>query len=284
MFFNIFKRKKDESQRLKKEILAFGFNDPNELIKLIRPAVLIDGTTKSCPPGGSKFGGQPDLPEELEWPTFNDEAMVFIGQVNLSEISSLQSGMDLPVAGLLSFFIHFKEPENEFGAEYDFEPGKEEFKVMYFDNSENLIKKEFPSNLFEGYQFAEKRMAFSQHFQVPTTEESSYIVHSGLDQNDRDKLFDFERRYADGFMDQIGGYPIPIQQGVDLDWAAATVEKVEDRYRKSLELGQNYVNLFSFTLQYSFEIIGDSNCYFGITNEHLKDRKFKETILILQDT
>lgn len=90
--------------------------------------------------------------------------------------------------------------------------------------------------------------------------------------------------YYDGFMDQIGGYPVPIQQGVDLDWAASTISNLEERYEKSLSLGKNYVNLFSFSLMYNFEKIGDSTCYFGITKENLKQLKFDETILILQDT
>lgn len=85
-------------------------------------------------------------------------------------------------------------------------------------------------------------------------------------------------------MDQIGGYPVPVQQGVDLNWAAATVEEIEERYEKSFDLGQEYVNLLSFSLGYNFEIIGDSNGYFGITKENLKELKFDQTILIFQDT
>lgn len=284
MIFKFFKRKKDELERLKKEILDFGFNKPQELITLIQPAVLLGELDITCPLGGSKLGGQPDLPAESEWPSYNDESMVFIGQINLSELANFNSGLELPKKGLLSFFIHFNKPENEFGAEYDFEPAKDHYKVLYFSNEEILTKKDFPETLYEDYQFPENCIGYSQDYQVPPTEESSYIINSDLDDHDKGLIFDFAHRYDDGFMDQIGGYPVPIQQGVDLDWAASTISNLEERYEKSLTLGKNYVNLFSFSLMYNFEKIGDSTCYFGITRENLKQLKFEETILILQDT
>lgn len=284
MIFKLFKRKKDGQERLKKEIMEFGFTNPDELIKLIQPAILISEQSGNCQLGISKYGGQADLPKEINWPSFNNEAMVFIGQINLSELKELQSGLNLPKIGLLSFFIHFKEPENEFGAEYDFEPRKEEFRVLYFDNLKNIERKVFPPNLFDDYRFEEIRMVFSQDFQVPPTEESSYVSNSNMDETDKGLIYDFTHRYDDGFLDQIGGYPVPVQQGVDLDWASAIIEKQEDKFEKSYTLGKDFVNLFSFTLSSNFEVIGDSNCYFGITQENLNQMNFDETILIIQDT
>jgi len=52
--------------------------------------------------GASKVGGNPDLPEDLEWPKWNEYDMTFIAQINLADCPQ---NMPLPMSGLLSFFM-----------------------------------------------------------------------------------------------------------------------------------------------------------------------------------
>lgn len=51
--------------------------------------------------GASKFGGCPDLPEGMAWPSSGDHPTWFLAQVDLS---ALPSTGKLPTTGLLSFF------------------------------------------------------------------------------------------------------------------------------------------------------------------------------------
>jgi uncharacterized protein YwqG len=86
--------------------------------------------------GNTRFGGFPDLPEDIDWPISNGENDIedkgkffnFICQINLQEIAHLNNY--LPKSGLLYFF----------SGEYYYEP---EIKVIYYSGDLNkLVKKE----------------------------------------------------------------------------------------------------------------------------------------------
>lgn len=53
----------------------------------------------------SRFGGTPPLaPPDWQWPTFEDEPMLFVGQINCAELHALPGAELLPPHGLLAFF------------------------------------------------------------------------------------------------------------------------------------------------------------------------------------
>lgn len=54
--------------------------------------------------GCSRFGGDPDLPPELPWPSADGEPMIFVAQLDLGELSAFAAAAELPREGLLSFF------------------------------------------------------------------------------------------------------------------------------------------------------------------------------------
>ena len=79
------------------------------IVNWVRPVVGIQTQPideDSIPIGGSKFGGHPDLPKELPWPTVSDGPLGFLGQINFNEIqNSLASEyFGLPEQGLLLLF------------------------------------------------------------------------------------------------------------------------------------------------------------------------------------
>lgn len=81
------------------------------LLKNARVAVdlKLDGAA-TLETGESRFGGAPDLPSGSEWPsTKNGEKLVFLAQINLSEIPSFE-GNPFPRRGLLSVFLGLDEP------------------------------------------------------------------------------------------------------------------------------------------------------------------------------
>lgn len=51
----------------------------------------------------SKFGGIPYWPSNMKWPTFKNEPMIAIAQLNLDKLPRLP---DFPTTGLLQFFVH----------------------------------------------------------------------------------------------------------------------------------------------------------------------------------
>jgi uncharacterized protein YwqG len=64
--------------------------------------------TRSEPARGasarSRLGGTPDLPAGIEWPSWNDQDLAFLGQVDLAEAAALDRALYLPERGLLLFF------------------------------------------------------------------------------------------------------------------------------------------------------------------------------------
>ena len=55
-------------------------------------------------PARSRLGGTPDLPAGIEWPSWNDQDLAFLGQVDLAEAAALDRALPLPERGLLLFF------------------------------------------------------------------------------------------------------------------------------------------------------------------------------------
>lgn len=54
--------------------------------------------------GASKFGGLPDLPPEIAWPSWKSIPMAFLAQINLKETQTLDTMKVLPSSGMLYFF------------------------------------------------------------------------------------------------------------------------------------------------------------------------------------
>lgn len=62
-------------------------------------------------PCGSRIGGDPDLPPEMEWPTTRDGIpMTFLVQLNLREVAVHDESSRLPTGGMLYFFVGIDEP------------------------------------------------------------------------------------------------------------------------------------------------------------------------------
>jgi len=63
---------------------------------------------ENLPIGGSRIGGDPDLPDSLHWPDGESEPMSFLLQIRLEDIqSALPHGM--PRSGMLYFFVEDDE-------------------------------------------------------------------------------------------------------------------------------------------------------------------------------
>lgn len=52
----------------------------------------------------SRWGGTPLAPPDWRWPTFENEPLLFVGQINCAELRGLPAAELLPRSGLLAFF------------------------------------------------------------------------------------------------------------------------------------------------------------------------------------
>ncbi|MEO8397129.1 MAG: DUF1963 domain-containing protein, partial [Chloroflexota bacterium] len=60
---------------------------------------------EAIPVGASKMGGSPDVPQDFEWPMWNDLPLTFIAQIRLSDANSFDEEDLLPEKGVLYFFF-----------------------------------------------------------------------------------------------------------------------------------------------------------------------------------
>src|SRR5438128_471334 len=73
-----------------------------DIVAAARPTVfLIPGTPSEDP--CSRLGGRPNLPSELDWPKWQDQALPFVAQLDLAAIPQIE-GLCLPRHGSLFFF------------------------------------------------------------------------------------------------------------------------------------------------------------------------------------
>lgn len=292
MLFGCFGQKKSTDYEKKeksftKKTLAHNWEEPAKIKELIQPCLVAHygGKTKV---GSSKFGGTPDLPNGMTWPEFEGHPMVFFAQLNLREIAELYENSDLPKKGMLYFFSYFENPDNEFGAYYEFLKAKSEYQVFYSEKEDSeLVTTAFPTHLSKAYHFKATPIQFDLQFQVPPTTETWFYENANLNEKDTriyEELLDPETCEEDMML----GVPCPIQYGADYDWAYSYTDITDfndpEQLKKVNQIRPQFINLFSFTMVNRFEAIGLSNCYFGITKEDLKNKNFDKIIFILQDS
>lgn len=261
--------------------------EPEKLESLVEPAILLEDVIRKGGRGDSKLGGNPDLPSTLEWPRYHGKPMVFLAQINLEELKGLDVENVLPDRGILYFFSYFKEPQSEYGAEYEFLMPKDQYKVLYFDGNKNNLKAQaFPQDLYTGYQFREMPVNFRLIYQVPNSIETWRYEQAGLNEVDENLYLEYTDDQCEPEM--ILGTPCPIQYGVDYDWAYSylDIKDFEDPQlqEKTSKVRPDFINLLSFEMIGRFEKIGIPNCYFGIRRQDLEKKDFSKVIFIMQDT
>jgi uncharacterized protein YwqG len=88
--------------------------------------------------GQTKIGGLPDLPKDVHYPIFGDKPLVFLAQINLSEIPSSICPAALPNAGMLYFFsFHGYVGEDFWSDEEEETPGFS--KVIYYTGAQDTL-------------------------------------------------------------------------------------------------------------------------------------------------
>lgn len=108
--------------------------------------LILDRLAEKLPAGTSRFWGNPDLPEDTQYPMYIDNEgdefpYWFICQINLEDLSPYDVDNLLPHKGLLSFFAKIDHYLDSFAATdciSGFISDADAVKVMYFPSLDNM--------------------------------------------------------------------------------------------------------------------------------------------------
>lgn len=151
-----------------------------QLQALVRNSIRIQTTPARdealLPPGTSKIGGLPDLPEDAAWPEWNGEPLAFIAQFSLEEIAPFDIERLLPPTGMLYFF--YEARQETWG---DRPEDKGSARCIYYDGDTARLKRTpFPETLHEwGRDYPPCRLQFSSEASLPGNQ-SLYIDRLNL--------------------------------------------------------------------------------------------------------
>jgi uncharacterized protein YwqG len=293
----------------KRTILAPNISDLRELIgaELPRVATELQALIRNSiriktapikdeallPPGTSKFGGLPDLPEGVAWPDWNGEPLAFIAQFRLEEVAPFDVERLLPVTGMLYFFYDARQ--ETWGDTSEDRGGA---RVLYYDGDVARIKRTpFPETLHEwGRDYPACRLEMSSQLSLPTSD-SIHVISLDLTEEETasyNKLWEWLADTDGELPDhRLSGYPRPVQ-GDDMEelcaWATGSVDVASaESYQseRAVELRETAKD-WQLLLQVDSDnnpmmMWGDAGTiYYWIKREDLAQRNFEDAWLVLQ--
>jgi len=266
-----------------------------------------------CAVGQSKFGGEPDLPEDFAWDYYVGESydkttanrpLTFLLQLNCAEVKAAYPDSPLPEYGLMAFFYELDTmlwgPEKLKDIDY--------VKVHYFKDTDRLVRTVLPDDLKEGYRVPQHPISFSKEESIPPYNEfeptkkytSNFANHKLYDQIRASLGARFTRHGEIAMNTRIFGWPESIQSGVfneftemylrSMDSTAAVPKDVRD----VLDGAQSDLD-WELLLQLDSGVFDQMDCpaimfgdygnlYFGIRREDLAAKRFDQTWFTLQCT
>jgi uncharacterized protein YwqG len=123
---------------------------------------------EEIPIGRTKVGGKPDLPNPLDWLSWQNKSLSFIAQINLADLPEYDFLDVLPPEGLLSFF--YSASQETWGLD---PKDKDSWKVIYFDDK-YLQRRDYPPDLPEEGIYNSCSVEFHRSVTIPELE-SPYI-------------------------------------------------------------------------------------------------------------
>jgi len=255
------------------------------LSNLLRASLRLHGSSAYGAMGQSKFGGQPDLPSDFDWPEGHDGVpLAFLCQLNLAALN-IPKPSPLPASGLLYFFYEAKEQP------WGFEPeDKGQWKVIYIAKQVGLWGKDIPEDLPEGCLFAPIFLKSQVEVTLPDGSDEG-ICALGLSQPVKEIYTDaLENWYGKEPWHRLLGNPQPIQAAMQIE-----CEMVANGIDPAS--GYNHPNIASIASgaqQWRLLLQLDSDAetgmtwgdggrlYFWIRQQDLKIRNFDDVWLILQ--
>lgn len=208
------------------------------IAKAATPCIrLLDGGEFKRPAvGATRIGGDPDLPENLEWPTDPNapeakNALLFVGQINFKDLPTW-SGSPFPKTGLLSLFVGL-EGFHRSGCGF------------YFSSRKKIARRKTPKmQLVSDFSEPLKAMrvvpqlSLSIPAYVDGLHEAIVELCEGEEEFDRDYLCEDLRELDKGLrprdcVGQIGGFAVPPTETEYHDEIACDQLKLKSGKRKA---------------------------------------------------
>ena len=294
---SLFPFKKNLKSKIESELKKLPWEvDPNRIIELLEPTIGIKTklTYSKIGIGKSKFGGQPDLLKEMEWPNLNGFPFAFLGQINLSEIK-FDKFNALPKSGLLLFFFSTNQDD------YRFENLKDMHRVIFIENLSNLEQRNYPEKYSDLAKFNECEIEYFEQYSLPSYQNYK-ILDLNFSDEDYNLLFEASEiineltSAGEDIGHQILGNAQAIQGDVNYPWALQSIghklKTLSELNKKDQSMVLENQKNIRLLLQIdmidntpNFTSFGASGAiYFGISEKDLAHGNFENTYFDLQNS
>lgn len=252
--------------------------------------------------GATRFGGQPDVPPDFIWPTYEGESydgvakdrpLTFLAQFNCAKLAPFDTEHILPDHGLLSFFYETDtqcwgyDPEDKGCA-----------RVYWFEDISALSAADFPADMEADFRFPMLKVQMAQKTSYPLWVDFSQMFPDEKDYDAIDSVWNELTGETPENRSQLLGWPDVIQSTMFMECDLVSQgyylgdgngwNKIPKELRQQAEQTAHDRWLLLFQLdtveQDDFELMfGDcGHIYFYILKEDLAARRFDRIWLILQ--
>ncbi len=166
------------------------------------------------PVGSSKFGGNPDLPAQFQWPCWNDIPLSFLCQINLATLAGNTVAESLPGEGLLTFFYDSEQ------STWGFDPKDRGSWLVHFSSMQDLHRTAPPQPLPSHADYSACNVTFGTRLSLPGWETA--FVQSLCLTDDEEEAYIDVLECDDLAGHQLLGHPQEIQGSMALECQLAS--------------------------------------------------------------
>lgn len=259
------------------------------LLRNVRPAVHL--VTREAGRGFSKLGGLPRLPAGVEWPRWQGSPLLFLGQVDLSELPASRALGGCPSVGRLYFF--YDQEQSTWG----FRPeDRGSWRVLYSTEAPADDETAVPEGMDPAGVLVEKDVEFREIVTVPDPQRFDLdVALDGEAEHELDEWLEeeIEARYDGLPQHQMGGYPKAEQSdcmeaGIEMVCKGADCGDPAIWRRRDLE--QVEKEAASWRLLFQMDSDDDLGCmwgdegklYFWVREDDLRKAHFDNVWMVLQ--
>lgn len=290
-------------ERIKEKVDAFHppLNNGDKLAFLneMQPALGFNISEKpldSFHAHSSKVGGMPCLPNGYSWPEIDGQKLVFVAQINFSDIRSFGFRHGLPSNNMFYFFMKLVEEQ----------------KYKYLDHTKS---KYFVLELKEDYSRKEESdlpiviqesfLEFSEYYTLPDLEElmledyfEDYDDFNFSYYEPLEELLDELTGHGADSYNQMLGNPRSVQAYVKSIFASQkllgmdsstkefyeNLQKVDNQLPDAAKAFKLLLQLDAYSLNPMMKELGHGTYYFGIEKQDLDTSNFNRLSLVNQNT
>lgn len=233
--------------------------------------------------GQSKIGGNPDMPNNENWPIDkNGKKLAFLSQINFEELQSYN--FEMPKKGILYFF--YDEAQEFWG---DSKENSGSFRTIYVADPNNLKRKSAPKNfeILKDGMYKPCKLEFSSAFSLPNWEHTNVNHQFKIGDRGSDAYVDISS--SGQYITKLFGHSINVQGA--MEYECEMVERgyswtnvPESEKQSIIDESMKWKLLFQLDSEDEAKMMwGDvGRLYFWIKEDHLKSKQFDKIWMIFQ--